>query len=114
MHEHSRTTTLDHTPQVHTLVLPVTGRKVRMRPGDHLEIHMRQILGSGAVWSVAHASEEVSYERSDAYRGSQSRFTTRVFRFRADGAGIGLVRLAIGPRGGTDALGHVDVHVEVG
>lgn len=105
--------TLDRAPRLHTLVLPVSGRRLSLRAGDILEIQMRQITGSGSEWSVTSAFHGVEFVRDEHFPGQRGSFTTRLFGFRAVAAGAGLLRLAIGRPELADPLGHVDLHVTV-
>ena len=113
MSEYDAVTTIDRAPRLHTLVLPVSGRQLTLRRGDMLEVQMRQIVGSGSAWSVATAPEAVAFERDEQFPGQRGSFSTRLFRFRAVGAGVGILRLAIGRPGNSDPLGPVDLHLTV-
>lgn len=108
MSDHS---TIARAPRLHTLVLPVSGRRIELLPGDTLEVQMRQIVGSGSEWTVAQSPEVVAFERDQHFPGQRGSFTTRLFRFRAVSSGAGLLRLAIGRVG--EPLGHVDLHLTV-
>lgn len=111
-----RTSMLDRSPRLHTLILPASGRQIALAQGDTLEIQMRQINGSGAEWMVDCAPESVSFERDDHYQAgaaTQGSFSTRLFRFRAVRTGAGLLRLVIGRPDHDAHIGHVEVHVTV-
>lgn len=113
MSDSQAVTTLDRAPRLHTLVLPVSGRKLWLNAGDVLEIQMRQIVGSGSEWSVDLSPEGVAFERDDHFPGQRGAFSTRMFRFRAVRAGAGLLRLSIGRPGMAEPLGLVDLHLTV-
>ena len=113
MSEPHAVTTLDRTPRLHTLVLPVSGRQISLNRGDVLEIPMRQIVDSGSSWAIACAPDGVAFERDEHFPGQRGSFTTRLFRFRAIDAGAGLLRLAIGRPGMAEPLGQVDLHLTV-
>lgn len=103
----------ERAPRLHTLVLPVSGRRISLHAGDTLEIQMRQIVGSGSEWSVATAFDGVEFLRDEHFPGQRGAFSTRLFRFRAVRAGAGLLRLAIGRPDLPEPLGHVDLHLTV-
>lgn len=110
------TAMLSRAPRVHTLVLPVSGRQVSLSAGDTLEIQMRQIIGSGAEWTVDCAPEGVDFERDEHFQAGadvRGSFSTRLFRFRAVREGAGLLRLVIGHPDHERHIGHVELHVTV-
>jgi hypothetical protein len=108
-------TTLDRPARSHTLVMPVSGRRVTMRPGETLEVQLRQLGGSGATWSVAAAPSGVVLERDEHFGAgahTSGAWSTRLLRFRAVVGAGGVIRLVLA-RDHLDAAALVDLHVTV-
>lgn len=102
--------------RTHTLVMPVSGHRATVDMGDTVEVQLRQLGGSGAVWQVAGAPSQLVFERDDHFGAGVHRagaFSTRLLRFRAVGAGTGLLQLALGRPDDHEPCGRLDVHVTV-
>lgn len=113
MHE---TATLARTTRHHSLVMPVSGDRVTMHRGDTLEVQLRQLGGSGAVWRVAHVPDGLVLDRDDHFGPGAhvaGAFSTRLLRFRAVRSGEGRVQLTIGRDDTSPPHGRIDVHVAV-
>lgn len=102
--------------RMHTVVMPVSGRRVTVDAGDTVEVQLRQLGGSGAVWQVEGAPAQLVFERDDHIGAGVHRvgaFSTRLLRFRAVGAGTGLLQLVLGRPDDLEPCGRLDVHVTV-